>query len=520
MFECIFDYSKIKQSFIILNLTLCCQHFRTEVIEMASEYASSLGYRDRDHPLSAQWYRNFMSRWPGLKVVKPRGLQIQRAKATSAESVDRYFTELEAILKKYGLLTCPERIYNVDEKGISTMHKPPSVVAATGTKPPSVTSGGRVNITVIGCGNALGHQIPPYFIFPGQRMNQDLLEGKTPGADGTVSESGWSNSEVFMKYLSQHLLKYLPQRTQDHPVLLMYDGHKSHVSLDVIDWAKENHVVLFVLPAHTSHVLQPMDIGCFGPFERIYNAAAHKFMRTNCGISITRNNICEVACKAYVAALSPQNLQGSFRKAGIYPFNPDIVDESNFLPSTVLQQETNNNNSPQTPSTRLNIKEPELEFFVTKESPIRKKKQATKKRRNISNIISGKAISEDEVLHKIVDYQSTNPKKRRTTGTPTTAPSTATSKAKTSTTITQEPGPSHYYVDDSDESDTSSIPEEDKCCVCHQFTPQEVRQSVSLIFTKWAQCDLCEHWVHLIYCTETRVVRRGDSFLCPHCKEE
>ena len=27
--------------------------------------------------------------------------------------------------------------------------------------------------------------VPPYFVFPGKRMRPDLLNGATPGADGT-----------------------------------------------------------------------------------------------------------------------------------------------------------------------------------------------------------------------------------------------------------------------------------------------------------------------------------------------
>ena len=46
---------------------------------------------------------------------------------------------------------------------------------------------------------------------------------------------------------------------------------------------------------------------------------------------------------------------------------------------------------------------------------------------------------------------------------------------------------------------TLSEDESDKCCVCGKFTPDEVRQSVFLIFTKWVACDRngCDHWVHL-----------------------
>ena len=311
---------------------------RSEVVDTAFEYAVSLGKRDRYNPVSFRWYSGFMSRWPELNILKPRGLKNQRDKATSMENTERYYTKLGSILTRYHLRDRPERVYTVDEKGLTTSHKPPSVVTSVALISQALKSGSSTTVTVIGCGNGLGSSVPPFFVFPGARMRQDLLEGKSDGADGGVSKSGCSNSIIFRKYIEHHLCKYLPERSADNPVLVLYDGHRSHINLDLIDWAHTHHIILLILPAHTSHVLQPLDNGCFGPFEKIYNKVCLKFMREHCGQSITRYNVCSLGCSAYSKAMSPHNLQSSFRKAGIIPFNPDIVDLSNYRPSEVLQQ--------------------------------------------------------------------------------------------------------------------------------------------------------------------------------------
>ena len=237
------------------------------------------------------------------------------------------------------------------------------------------------------------------FVFPGVRMHQELLEGKTPGADGDVTESGWSNSQIFQKYLETHLIKYLPERSIDRPVLLLYDGHKSHVNLPLIDWAKKENIILFILPAHISHILQPMDVACFGPFEKIYNAMSHKFMREHCGQSISRYNVCSVAFPAYAKALSPENLQSAFRRCRIYLFNPNAVDQTNFRPSAVLQHSEqppatqthlsiisqSNPKSPglldsQTPPLGQVNDDPASNFFSLKEKKMNEKKTQTKKK--------------------------------------------------------------------------------------------------------------------------------------------
>ena len=82
---------------------------RTEVVDMATSYAISLDKRDKDHPLTLKWFRGFMSRWPELRVLKARGLEMQRAKATTVQCVQAYYSELAAILTKFDLVDRPER---------------------------------------------------------------------------------------------------------------------------------------------------------------------------------------------------------------------------------------------------------------------------------------------------------------------------------------------------------------------------------------------------------------------------
>ena len=46
----------------------------------------------------------------------------------------------------------------------------------------------------MGCGNAIGTAVPPFFVFKGKRFMEELMEGATPGAAGTMSDTGWSQA--------------------------------------------------------------------------------------------------------------------------------------------------------------------------------------------------------------------------------------------------------------------------------------------------------------------------------------
>ena len=109
---------------------------------------------------------DFMKRWPELKLVKPSSLSEQRAKCASEKCV--FLSGLAHIMSKYDITDKPQNIYNIDEKGINTEYKPPNVVARSVCKPQAVMAEMSKTVTIIGAGNALGHQIPPFFVFPGE----------------------------------------------------------------------------------------------------------------------------------------------------------------------------------------------------------------------------------------------------------------------------------------------------------------------------------------------------------------
>lgn len=83
---------------------------RQEVVDLASEYAADLDIRKLDNPFSLRWFYSFLKRWPDLRVVKPRALEIARVKGSNKLCVDKYFDELSAVIHKYNLEDKPHLI--------------------------------------------------------------------------------------------------------------------------------------------------------------------------------------------------------------------------------------------------------------------------------------------------------------------------------------------------------------------------------------------------------------------------
>ena len=130
--------------------------------------------------------------------------------------------------------------------------------------------------------------------------------------------------------------------TPEIKVLLILDNHDIHISLDAIDYVRENGVVLLSFRPHCSHKMQPLDRTVFGPFKMHYNVAADAWMRENKGKTMTIYEIPVLVGKAFPRAMTPVNIQSGFRVSGIYPLDRNIFTDDEFLPSDVTDRPLNN----------------------------------------------------------------------------------------------------------------------------------------------------------------------------------
>ena len=127
-----------------------------------------------------------------------------------------------------------------------------------------------------------------------------------------------ASMDLFMK----HFIKYV-YPTKERPVLLLLDNHTSHMSINTLNIAKENHVHLLSFPAHCSHRLQPLDISVYGPMKKFSSSAALAWMLNHPGKTMTIYNIPTIISPSFPLAATPINIKSGFEKAGIVPFGRD-----------------------------------------------------------------------------------------------------------------------------------------------------------------------------------------------------
>ncbi|XP_045474905.1 MFS-type transporter clz9-like [Harmonia axyridis] len=192
-----------------------------------------------------------MKRYPRLSNRKPENTSITRSSAFNRANEEEFFNNYASVQA-----TCnfsPDRIWNTDETGITTVLQAPRVIEETGTKAvgQSVSAERGSLVTICGIISAVGASIPPLYIFPRVRMKDQFLYGAVPGAVGYAEKSGWMSTRVFLKLL-EHIQKHTNSGLSNK-ILLLMDNHETHVSIDAILYAREQGIVLLSFPPHCTH---------------------------------------------------------------------------------------------------------------------------------------------------------------------------------------------------------------------------------------------------------------------------
>ncbi|XP_047132519.1 uncharacterized protein LOC124811226 [Hydra vulgaris] len=143
------------------------------------------------------------------------------------------------------------------------------------------------------------------------------------------------NSDIFIEWI-KHFVKY-SNCSNESPILLLLDNHKSHISVRASDLAIQHGITMLSFSPHCTHKLQPLDRTVFGPLKRFYNAACDNWMVTS-PRPMTIYDIVSIVCEPYKKAFSPSNLQRGFQVAGIEPFNLKIFRDDGYLPSSVTNR--------------------------------------------------------------------------------------------------------------------------------------------------------------------------------------
>ncbi len=247
-----------------------------------------------------------------------------------------------------GVMNNAKQIYNMDESGFSTVPDDNEKVISEKNKKHigKISSAERGTlVTVIAAISAAGSVVAPAFVFPRIRRNPALLNGmkeEYPTCKLFCSESGYSNSDIFLEWMHHFIKEVRPSK--DFPVILLLDNHVSHLNYDALCLAKENFVHMLTIPPHSSHEVQPLDVGFFSPLKTYWGQAVNDYLMLHPGETVSINQFCSIFKPAYKKVLHPDYGINAFAKTGICPFDRNKFTETMYLPSAVTNQNPNEQN--------------------------------------------------------------------------------------------------------------------------------------------------------------------------------
>lgn len=123
-----------------------------------------------------------------------------------------------------------------------------------------------------------GWAIPPFVILSRKLHQASWYQGLPANWAIAVSDNGWMTDERGFAWL-QHFNRHTASRTRGAYRLLILDSRSSHATPEFDQYYVRNKIVSLCMPAHTSHPLQPLDVGCLSPLKVAYGHLVQELAR-------------------------------------------------------------------------------------------------------------------------------------------------------------------------------------------------------------------------------------------------
>lgn len=158
-----------------------------------------------------------------------------------------------------------------------------------------------------------------------------------------TSPNGWTDEFLCVEWFRKCFVPQVKARREsDAPFLLILDGHNSHITPEMRQLAIENDIHLFLLPPHTTHRLQPLDVGIFGPLQHAYLKHCNQYYVKSRGQEMERGDLIREYIHVRNKVFTPSLIKKAWDRSGITTetWSADFFDSSEFAPSYVTSTET------------------------------------------------------------------------------------------------------------------------------------------------------------------------------------
>lgn len=124
------------------------------------------------------------------------------------------------------------------------------------------------NLTILVTGNAAGEMAPSLALYSFERIPTLMSAAAPPDWGIGRSKNGWMTCEAFYEHNANVFCPYLEKNQIPKPILLMLDGHKSHLSLPPSKLCQRNGIERTAFLPNATRIIQPLDVAFFAPLTK------------------------------------------------------------------------------------------------------------------------------------------------------------------------------------------------------------------------------------------------------------
>jgi 4-hydroxybenzoate polyprenyltransferase len=304
--------------FIINQSTLGLALTRFEGRALAGRMASS---SPDGPPLGKRWFSSFLAHHPEIRSRKNQRVEAKRLRVSSKTNIGPWFDLLElSIVKEIK----PDNRWNADEGGLMEGISENSLTLGYSKDSPLSQKdfNSRAWTSFMECINAMGKSHAPLIILKGLSVQQQWFQIALEDHDCwqfTATKMGWIEEKIAIKWLRRI---FIPMSAPEDPKewrLLVIDGHYTHITIDFMWECFSNKVYIVFLPAYTSHILQPLDVGAFSPLKNAVRKHLHQLGQYDSSTVMAKKRFLFCYHKAGMEALTGANIRSGWRAADLWP---------------------------------------------------------------------------------------------------------------------------------------------------------------------------------------------------------
>ena len=198
---------------------------------------------------------------------------------------------------------------------------------------------------------------------------------------------------VFLKNVS-HL---------DWSKILFLDGHSSHITSDLIQIARENQVILFRLPAHTSHLIQPLDVSVFKTTKELWQKILQAHLVETGWQNISKDEFSRLLKKLVEkGGFKRSNAVIGFEESCIFPLCRDKIDCCKMAIGSVFRNDN-------LPLSQLKVSVTDVDSYPSTGSPI-SRTPCQREYRFSPYTVTSPCVHQEQVLQSVTNVLKENTK--------------------------------------------------------------------------------------------------------------